>query len=68
MPSSLAKLFLPFYRVADARDRQSGGTGIGLAITERAVRLHSGTVNARNATGGGLLIEIRLPANADLPG
>lgn len=59
--AALTKLFLPFYRVEDARDRQSGGTGIGLAITDRAVRLHSGTVNARNATGGGLLIEIRLP-------
>ena len=59
--AALTKLFLPFYRVADARDRQSGGTGIGLAITDRAVRLHNGTVNARNASDGGLLIEIRLP-------
>jgi signal transduction histidine kinase len=58
---SLTKLFLPFYRVAEARDRQSGGTGIGLAITERSIRLHSGTVTASNATGGGLLVEIRLP-------
>jgi len=61
---SLTKLFLPFYRVAEARDRQSGGTGIGLAITDRAVMLHSGTVNARNATGGGLLVEIRLPVTS----
>ena len=66
--ASLAKLFLPFYRVEDARDRRSGGTGIGLAITDRAVRLHSGTVIARNAPGGGLQIEIRLPATADVPG
>jgi two-component system sensor histidine kinase CpxA len=58
---SLTKLFLPFYRVAEARDRQSGGTGIGLAITDRAVKLHSGTVSARNAADGGLLVEIRLP-------
>ena len=56
--AALTKLFLPFYRVADARDRQSGGTGIGLAITERSIRLHSGTVTAGNATGGGLLVEI----------
>ncbi len=58
---ALAKLFEPFYRVADARDRQSGGTGIGLAIAERAVKLHGGTVSARNRTEGGLLVEIILP-------
>jgi two-component system sensor histidine kinase CpxA len=64
--AALTSLFLPFYRVADARDRQSGGTGIGLAITDRAVRLHGGRVIARNATGGGLLIEIRIPVTADI--
>ena len=57
----LAHLFEPFYRIADSRDRESGGTGLGLAITERAVRLHGGTVDARNATDGGLIVEIRLP-------
>ncbi|MCD6580377.1 MAG: HAMP domain-containing protein [Desulfuromusa sp.] len=58
---ALAKLFEPFYRVADARDRQSGGTGIGLAIAERAVKLHSGTISASNHSEGGLLVEIVLP-------
>jgi two-component system sensor histidine kinase CpxA len=65
---ALANLFLPFYRVADARDRQSGGTGVGLAITDRAVRLHNGRVSAVNAPGGGLLVEIRLPVSAAMPG
>ncbi len=58
---ALAKLFEPFYRVADARDRQSGGTGIGLAIAERAVKLHEGTITAVNRSTGGLLVEIILP-------
>ena len=62
--SALPQLFLPFYRVADARDRQTGGTGIGLAITERAVRLHGGTVTAANASDGGLVVEIVLPVSA----
>jgi two-component system, OmpR family, sensor histidine kinase CpxA len=61
---ALSQLFLPFYRVADARDRQTGGTGIGLAITERAVRLHSGGVTAANAPDGGLIVEITLPIPA----
>jgi two-component system sensor histidine kinase CpxA len=57
----LDKMFEPFYRVADARDRQSGGTGIGLAIAEQAVRLHGGSIRAINRAEGGLLVEIFLP-------
>jgi two-component system sensor histidine kinase CpxA len=64
---ALSRLFLPFYRVADARERQTGGTGIGLAITERAVRLHGGTVTAANAADGGLVVEIVLPVAASQP-
>jgi signal transduction histidine kinase len=59
--AALEKVFEPFYRVADARDRQSGGTGIGLAIAQRAIQLHHGTIAARNLPAGGLQIEIRLP-------
>ncbi|HJV65685.1 MAG TPA: ATP-binding protein [Geomonas sp.] len=58
----IAEIFRPFYRVAEARDRQSGGTGIGLAIAEKTVKLHGGSITARNAEGGGLEVEIRLPA------
>jgi two-component system sensor histidine kinase CpxA len=60
-PDSLEKLFLPFYRLDDARGRLTGGVGLGLAITERAVRFHGGKVSAFNRTGGGLRVEIRLP-------
>ncbi len=58
----LQRLFEPFFRVEDARDRASGGYGLGLAIAGRAVRLHGGTIAASNAPGGGLLVTIRLPA------
>ena len=60
-PQALEKLFEPFYRLDDARERQTGGVGLGLAITERAVRFHGGKVTARNRPEGGLQIEIRLP-------
>jgi len=59
---ALDKLFRPFYRIDDARGRQTGGVGLGLAIAERAVRLHAGTIEASNRNEGGLMIEIRLPA------
>jgi two-component system sensor histidine kinase CpxA len=62
---ALDKLFRPFYRIDDARGRKTGGVGLGLAITERAVRLHGGTVKASNRPEGGLQVEIRLPLAAD---
>ncbi|MDA8326315.1 MAG: ATP-binding protein, partial [Nitrospiraceae bacterium] len=58
---ALKMIFQPFFRAAEARDRVSGGAGIGLAITERAVHLHGGEVTASNAPGGGLLVVIDLP-------
>ena len=60
--NALAEIFRPFYRVDDARDRESGGTGLGLAITDRTVRLHGGTVTAKNAPDGGLIVTISLPS------
>jgi signal transduction histidine kinase len=59
--AALADIFRPFYRVADARDRQSGGIGLGLSISQRAVQVHGGVVTATNAPGRGLLVEIQLP-------
>ena len=60
--SELANIFQPFYRIADDRDRESGGTGLGLAIAGRVVRIHGGTICARNAQPDGLEVEIVLPA------
>jgi two-component system sensor histidine kinase CpxA len=57
----LGSLFEPFTRVAVARERSSGGAGLGLAIARRATELHSGAVSARNHPDGGLEVEIRLP-------
>jgi two-component system sensor histidine kinase CpxA len=54
-------LFEPFTRVAEARDRNTGGAGLGLAITRRAVEMHGGTVSAANHPDGGLVVTIRLP-------
>jgi two-component system, OmpR family, sensor histidine kinase CpxA len=58
---ALDKMFRPFYRIDDARGRRTGGVGLGLAITQRSVRLHEGSVRACNRPQGGLMVEIRLP-------
>ena len=55
----LARIFDPFYRVENDRNRSSGGVGLGLAIARRAVELHKGTIHARNADPG-LLVNIEL--------
>lgn len=57
---ALDKIFDPFYRVADARERSSGGSGIGLAIAARSIAMHGGQIAARNHSAGGLVIEITL--------
>lgn len=59
---ALPLLFRPFYRVESARDRETGGVGLGLTIAERAVRLHGGQIRAENHPAGGLLVTIELPA------
>lgn len=60
--AALKQIFSPFYRVGTARDRQSGGAGLGLSIALRAVTLHGGTIHAENRPEGGLLVTIDLPA------
>jgi two-component system sensor histidine kinase CpxA len=58
---SLVNIFTPFYRVGDSRERSSGGSGLGLSIADRAIRLHGGQVKAENSPEGGLIVEARLP-------
>ena len=60
----LPRLFEPFVRVGDARDRASGGYGLGLAIAQKAVRLHGGEVSARNEPAGGFSVVVTLPATS----
>ena len=57
----LTRIFEPFVRVGEARDRESGGYGLGLAIACRAIKLHGGTIAAHNQAGNGAIIQIRLP-------
>ncbi len=60
----LPRLFEPFYRADPARDRKSGGAGLGLSIARRAIEMHGGTVQAHNRPEGGLEVEIALPLAA----
>jgi signal transduction histidine kinase len=58
--ADLERLFLPFYRSEDSRDRRSGGAGLGLAIVRSAVEACGGTVSCRNLTPSGFEVSIVL--------
>jgi two-component system, OmpR family, sensor histidine kinase CpxA len=58
--AELQHIFEPFYRVSEARERASGGVGLGLSIADRTVKLHGGTIHAANAKDG-LIVTIELP-------
>lgn len=60
----LQYIFQPFYRVDRARNRDTGGYGIGLAIVQRVIERHRGNVSAKN-TGSGLTVEVLLPLSQE---
>ncbi len=57
----LKKIFDAFYRPTDARERTSGGAGLGLAIAKRGVEANGGTITAYNQKDSGLCVVIQLP-------
>jgi len=54
-------IFDKFYRVEESRSLQTGGAGLGLAITQNIVELHGGSVNVKSDLSG-TVFEIVLPA------
>ena len=57
----LEHIFKPFYRGDKSRNRSTGGVGLGLAITQRIVQAHKGTISAANSESHGAVISIHLP-------
>ncbi|WDY60180.1 ATP-binding protein [Pseudomonas sp. PSKL.D1] len=56
------RIFQPFYRLDRSRDRSTGGFGLGLAISRRAIEGQGGTLTVAQSALGGAQFRIRLPA------
>ena len=59
--AQIKHIFEPFFRIDEARNRNSGGHGLGLAIAASAVRRHDGRISASNRKEGGLQVRVLLP-------
>ncbi|MBL4659927.1 MAG: HAMP domain-containing protein [Alcanivoracaceae bacterium] len=60
-PEQLDKIFDRWYRGEKSRNRNSGGSGLGLAICQKIIAAHSGHIEAKQSSYGGVEITIKLP-------
>lgn len=60
-PQALPRVFERFYRVDRARSRESGGTGLGLALVRHVVERSGGDVAIASTPGEGTTVTVRLP-------
>jgi signal transduction histidine kinase len=58
---ALSRVFDPFYRLEESRNRETGGVGLGLAITQSIVQAHRGELVLSNRPAAGLRARIALP-------
>jgi two-component system OmpR family sensor kinase len=60
-PTDLARAFEPFFRAEQSRNRDTGGSGLGLASVRAVARGHGGDATIANRPGGGLIAQVTLP-------
>ena len=60
-PEALQRMFERFWRDDEARQRRTGGAGLGLAIARGLVEHHGGRIWAENRDGGGARVSFTLP-------
>jgi signal transduction histidine kinase len=62
--AALRRVFDRFYRADDARNRDSGGAGLGLSIARQLVEEHGGRITAESSPGRGSTFTVTLPLAA----
>jgi signal transduction histidine kinase len=66
-PEDQARLFTPFFRADRSRDRNTGGVGLGLALSKRIVDAHAGRISVDSALGEGTIVRVWLPKGDEAP-
>ncbi|MGA4839566.1 ATP-binding protein [Streptomyces sp. G45] len=66
-PAERERIFERFVRLDDARSRDEGGAGLGLAIARDVATRHGGTLTVTESPDGGALFTLRLPSDAQAP-
>lgn len=61
----LKDVFEPFVRLEESRNEETGGIGLGLAITRSIIHGHGGSIALNNQPEGGLEATVRLPLGGD---
>ena len=59
-PDLREKVFTPFFRLEHSRNRETGGTGLGLTVAQTAIQRHGGEIRLTERPGGGLLVQVSL--------
>ncbi len=58
----LDRIFEPFYRAEQSRNRSKGGSGLGLSIAAEMVKIHQGRISIRSSQGRGTIVTVHFPA------
>jgi PAS domain S-box-containing protein len=66
-PEEQARMFEPFWQADATRTRKTGGSGLGLVITQRLVDLLGGRIHCQSALGQGAVFAVELPARLESP-
>ena len=54
-------IFRPFFRLETSRNRETGGSGLGLAVARSIARRHGGDIVLEDSADGGLTVRLSLP-------